>query len=397
MTTTNADFVHLHNHSEYSLMDGTTRFKDHTGQPSALLQRLAKDGTKAMALTDHGNLYGAIEFYTQARQVGIKPIIGCELYLAKGSRFDKNGSQKNNCHLTVLARNYEGYQNLMALSSKGFLEGYYYDPRIDRELLAEHAKGLIVLSGCLKSELSQTISDGDMKNALTVAAEYRDILEPDAFYLEIMDHGLEKQRQVLKALLEIHEKTKIPLVATNDNHYVLKSDYVAHDARVCISTGKQLADTKRLRFDSHEFYFKNAGEMAKIFHFAPESIANTRRIADACNVEIPMGKMMLPTFPVPKGTTQSAYLEKLCREGLAALGLSGEKAYSERLDYELSVIRKMGFPGYFLIVWDFIKWAKDNDIPVGPGRGSGAGALVCFVLGITAVDPIHHKLLFERF
>jgi DNA polymerase-3 subunit alpha len=397
MTATKPDFVHLHNHSEYSLLDGTTRFSDHKGKPSALLERLAKDGTRAMALTDHGNLYGAVEFYTQARAVGIKPIIGCEMYLAKGSRHDKKGSQKDNCHLTVLARNYEGYQNLMALSSKAFLEGYYYDPRIDKELLAEHAKGLIVLSGCLKSELCQTITAGDMKKALKLAAEYRDILEPGSFYLEIMDHGLDLQKQALKALLEVHDKTKIPLVATNDCHYAEKQDYVAHDARVCISTGKKLEDAVRLRFESHEFFYKSPAEMAKIFHFAPDSLKNTLEIAGKCSVDIPMGKSLLPVFPVPKGETQDSYFQKLCREGLKKLGRHKDPVYIERLEYEFSIIGRMGFSGYFLIVWDFIKWAKDHGIPVGPGRGSGAGALVCFTLGITAVDPIHHKLLFERF
>lgn len=397
MTTANPEFIHLHNHSEYSLLDGTTRFSDHKGNPSDLLERMHREGTKAMALTDHGNLYGAIEFYTQARKVGIKPIIGCEMYLAKKSRFEKKGSQRDNCHLTVLAKNYEGYQNLMELSSKAFIEGYYYDPRIDKELLAEHSKGLIVLSGCLKSEISQAITAGDRKEALKLTMEYRDILEPGAFFLEIMDHGLDLQKNVLKALLEFNKKTQIPLVATNDCHYARKEDHVAHDARVCISTGKKISDAVRLRFDSNEFYYKNAAEMAKIFHFAPESLENTLRIAEQCNVEIPMGTSILPIFPVPQGSTQNSYLEKLCREGLNALGKSGNPAYEDRLKYELSVIIKMGFPGYFLIVWDFIRWAKENGVPVGPGRGSGAGALVCYTLGITAVDPIRHKLLFERF
>jgi DNA polymerase-3 subunit alpha len=392
------EFVHLHNHSEYSLLDGTTRWSDHSGKgPSELLKRLAHDGARAIACTDHGNLYGAIEFYDRCRKVGLKPIIGCEMYLAKNSRFDRKGSQRDNCHLTVLARNFEGYQNLMALSSKGFLEGYYYDPRIDKEILAEHSKGLIVLSGCLKSELNQKIADGDLKGATALAMEYRDILEPGQFFLEIMDHGLDKQRQALKALLEIHNKTKIPLIATNDCHYVGKNDYIAHDARVCISTGKKLEDTNRLRFESHEFYYKSPAEMAKIFHFAPEAVTNTVEVAERCNLEIPMGKSILPIFPLPEGYTQDSYLEKLCREGLKELGRNESDAYLERLAYELGIIKRMGYSGYFLIVWDFILWAKKNRIPVGPGRGSGAGALVCYTLGITAVDPIEHDLLFERF
>ena len=392
------DFVHLHNHSEYSLLDGTTRWSDHSGKaPSELLQRLAADGARAIACTDHGNLYGAIEFYDRCRKVGIKPIIGCEMYLAKNSRFDRKGSQRDNCHLTVLARNFEGYQNLMALSSKGFLEGYYYDPRIDKEILAQHSKGLIVLSGCLKSELNQKITEGDLKGATALAMQYRDILEPGQFFLEIMDHGLDKQRQALKALLEIHQKTKIPLVATNDCHYVGKDDYIAHDARVCISTGKKIAETNRLRFESHEFYYKSAAEMMKIFHFAPEAVTATVDIAERCSLDIPMGTSILPTFPLPEGYTQDSYLEKLCRKGLAAIGKNESTVYLDRLQYELGIIKRMGYSGYFLIVWDFILWAKKNSIPVGPGRGSGAGALVCFTLGITAVDPIVHDLLFERF
>ncbi|MBI3299961.1 MAG: DNA polymerase III subunit alpha [Elusimicrobia bacterium] len=389
-------FVHLHNHSEYSLLDGTIRITDHKGKPSAALEALAASGTKALALTDHGNLYGALEFYTNCKKVGIKPIVGCEMYLAKKSRLEKSGSQKDNCHLTVLARNFEGYQNLMALSSKGFLEGYYYDPRIDKELLASHAKGLIVLSGCLKSEINQLITGGDVQGATKLVMEYRDLLEPGAFFLEIMDHGLEKQKQVVKAMLEIHEKTKLPLVATNDCHYAGKDDFAAHDARVCISTGKKLTDTQRLRFESHEFWFKSAAEMAKIFHFAPEAIDNTVKIAEMCSLEIPM-KTSMPRFPTPEGLSEDAYLEHLTAEGLVRLGKAGDPVYEERRTYELSVIKKMGFSGYFLIVWDFIKYAKENGVPVGPGRGSGAGALICYSLGITAVDPILHKLLFERF
>ena len=395
--STPPQFVHLHNHSEYSLLDGTIRLSDHKKNPSDALNKLAQSGAKALALTDHGNLYGAIEFYSNCKKVGIKPIIGCEMYLAKKSRHEKSGSQKENCHLTVLARNFEGYQNLMALSSKSFLEGYYYDPRIDKELLASHAKGLIVLSGCLKSEVNQLVTAGDVSGATRLVMEYRDILEPGSFFLEIMDHGIEKQKQVVKAMLEIHEKTKLPLVATNDCHYSGKDDFGAHDARICISTGRKLVDTQRLRFDSHEFWFKSAAEMARIFHFAPEAVDNTVRIADMCELKIPMGESQMPRFPTPEGMSEDAYVESLCREGLARLGKAGEAVYEERLAYELGVIRRMRYSGYFLIVWDFIKYAKENGIPVGPGRGSGAGALVCYTLGITAVDPIVHKLLFERF
>ncbi|MBI5243983.1 MAG: DNA polymerase III subunit alpha [Elusimicrobia bacterium] len=391
------DFVHLHNHTEYSLLDGMTRISGEKDKPSDLLVNLSKQGARGVAITDHGNLFGAIEFYLRCRKAGLKPIIGCEMYMAKGSRREKGGSQKDNRHITVLARSIEGYRNLMALSSKAYIEGYYYDPRIDKELLAEHAKGLIVLSGCLKGELAQTLLGGDLDGACRLAAEYRDFLEKDCFYLEIMDHGIQAQKEALKGLIEVHEKTKIPLVATNDNHYALKADAVAHDAHLCIRTGGLISDTSRFRFDSHEFYFKSPHEMAKTFHFSPESLSNTVRIAEMCNVDIPMNKLHLPDFPVPEGATQDSHLEQLCREGLRRLGLSGQEAYEKRLSYELEVIKKMGFSGYFLIVWDFIRYAKENGVPVGPGRGSGAGSLVSYSLNITAVDPLRYKLLFERF
>ncbi|HAH05161.1 MAG TPA: DNA polymerase III subunit alpha [Elusimicrobia bacterium] len=391
------DFVHLHNHTEYSLLDGMTRITGEKDSPSPLLLELSRQGAKGVAITDHGNMYGAIEFYLRCRKAGLKPIIGCEMYMSKGSRREKSGSQRDNRHITVLARDFEGYQNLMALSSKAFLEGFYYDARIDRELLAEHAQGLIVLSGCLKGELAQTLLNGDLPGAVRMAGEYRDILGPEGYYLEMMDHGIQAQKQVLKGLLEVHEKTGIPLVATNDNHYALKGDAAAHDAHICISMGKLLSDTSRLRFDSHEFFFKSPQEMAKVFHFAPEALKNTVRIAEACHLEIPMNKLHLPDFPVPEGQTQDSYLEKLCREGLERLGLGGREEYEKRLAYELGVIKRMGFSGYFLIVWDFIHYAKNNGVPVGPGRGSGAGSLVSYALDITMVDPIKYKLLFERF
>ncbi|MFA6092479.1 MAG: DNA polymerase III subunit alpha [Elusimicrobiota bacterium] len=397
MSSSEVDFVHLHNHTEYSLLDGVTPLTEGKDKPSPILCELARQGAKGLAITDHGNMYGAVEFYLRCRKAGIKPIIGCEFYMAKGRRTERGGSQKDNGHLTVLSRNAEGYENLMSLSTKAFLEGFYYDPRIDKELLFEHSKGLVVLSGCLKGELAQTLLRGDVPSAVRLAGEMRDRLDKDCFFLEIMDHGLPEQRQALKGILEVHEKTGIPLVATNDCHYPLKSDAAAHDARVCISTGRQIADTNRLRFESHEFYYKGVQEMAKTFHFAPESLANTVRIADMCSLEIDTKTMHLPDFPIPTGFTQDSYLEKLCREGLSRLGVSGREDYEKRLSYELSVIKRMGFSGYFLIVWDFIRYAKQNGIPVGPGRGSGAGSLVSYSLDITTIDPIQHRLLFERF
>ncbi|MFI5363145.1 MAG: DNA polymerase III subunit alpha [Elusimicrobiota bacterium] len=392
------EFVHLHNHSEYSLMDGVIRLTDSKGGPSQAIKDLAASGAKGFAVTDHGNMYGAVEFYSAAKAVGLKAIIGCEMYISKGTRFDRGHSQKENCHLTVLAKNFEGYQNLMELASIAFKEGYYYDPRIDKEILAKHSKGLVVLSGCLKSELNQSILSGDAAQSEKLVTWFRDNLEPDSYYLEIMDHGLEKQRQVTQALLELNKRTGIPLVATNDCHYAVKSDHDAHDARVCIATGRKLVDTERLKFESNEFYIKSPEEMHKLFSFAPQSLDSTLKIAEMCNLKIPMDQMLLPEFKVPEGFTQDTYLEHLCIHGLQERFPGGIRPeYQDRLTYELGVIKRMGFSGYFLIVWDFIKHARSIGVPVGPGRGSGAGALVAYGLRITNADPIQHKLLFERF
>lgn len=392
------EFVHLHNHSEYSLLDGLIRFTDKDGKPSELLRNLAHDGAKGMALTDHGNMYGAVEFYSQCNAVGLTPVVGCEVYFSKGKRTDRGHSQKENCHLTLLARNLEGYQNLMELSSKAFLEGYYYDPRIDRELLARHGKGLIVLSGCLKGEMARAALQGGVDECVKLAASYRDILEKDCFYLEIMDHGIAEQKQVIAVLREVAKLTGLPLVATNDCHFVKKSDSEAHEARICISTGKRLDDRDRLKPEGREYYYKSPQEMAALFAHSPEAVSNTVRIAGMCSLKIPMGQMLLPEFKVPDGHTQDSYLEELCRQGLKArFGGEIPAAHAERLGYELSVIKKMGFSGYFLIVWDFINYARMQGIPVGPGRGSGAGALVAYALKITNLDPLSHKLLFERF
>ena len=393
------EFVHLHNHSEYSLMDGVIRLSDAGGKPSQALKDLAASGAKGFAVTDHGNMYGAVEFYTNAKAVGLKAIIGCEMYISKGTRFDRGHSQKENCHLTVLAKNFDGYQNLMELCSLSFKEGYYYDPRIDKELLAKHSKGLIVLSGCLKSELNQSILSGDLAQSEKLVTWFRDNLEPDSYYLEIMDHGIDKQRQVTSALLELNRRTRIPLVATNDCHYARRDDHDAQDARVCIATGRKLADAERLKFEGTEFYIKSPEEMSRLFDgVASEAVVNTLKIAEMCSLKIPMDQMLLPEFKVPEGFTQDSYLERLCREGLQErFHGTIRPEYLERLNYELGVIRRMGFSGYFLIVWDFIKFARSRGIPVGPGRGSGAGALVAYGLRITNADPIEHKLLFERF
>ncbi len=393
------EFVHLHNHSEYSLLDGLIRLTDHEGKPSEALKSLAQSGARGFAVTDHGNMFGAVEFYNHANAIGLNPIIGCEMYLAKGSRFDRGHSQKENCHLTVLARDFEGYQNLMQLSSSGFLEGYYYDPRIDRELLAKHSKGLIVLSGCLKSELSQLAATGDLAAAERLAAVYRDLLDPGCFFLEVMEHGIPEQQALNKTLLEIHKRTGIPLVVTNDCHYAKQADVEAHDARVCISTGKLLADPpeRRLKFNGEEYYLKTAAQMHERFAHIPEALKNTLVIADMCRLELPKDQLLLPEFQVPPGHSQDSYMEELAQKGLRERLKTVTPSHEERLKYELSVIKRLGFSGYFLIVWDFIAFARREGIPVGPGRGSGAGALVAFALRITNLDPLAHNLLFERF
>ncbi len=391
------EFVHLHNHSEYSLLDGVIRISDKSGGPSETLKTLAAEGAKGFAVTDHGNMFGAVEFYQHANKVGLKPIVGCEMYFSKGKLTDRGHSQKENCHLTVLAKNYEGYQNLMALVSKGFTEGYYYDPRVDKDLLSKHSRGLVILSGCLKSELSQLILSGNLVEAEKLACWFRDTLDPESFYLEIMDHNLDKQRQVLKALLELHERTRIPLIATNDCHYSHPADWEAHDARVCISTGRKLEDVDRLKFETHEFYVKSPEQMHQIFSFKPDALANTLKVAEMCHLKIPMDSLLLPEFTVPEGFSQDSYLEDLCLKGLKERIGEIRPEYRERLNYELGVIKKMGFSGYFLIVWDFINESRRMGVPVGPGRGSGAGALVAYCLRITNVDPLKHNLLFERF
>ncbi len=392
------EFVHLHNHSEYSLLDGTTRFVDDHGAPSEFLKWIAEQKMPALAFTDHGNMYGALEFYLAASKVGVRPIIGVEAYIARGSRLDRETSRRDNSHLTLLAKDEDGYRNLMKLVSAGFLEGFYYDPRIDKELLAKHAKGLIALSGCLKGEVGKALTDGDLDGAGKLAAEYSEILGPGNYYLEFMDHGLDKQRRMNEGLLEIAKKSGLPVVATNDCHYFKPDDWEAHDARVCISTGKLLADPpeKRLRFESHEFYFKTAEEMAERFKHLPEAIKNTLEIADKCRLKIATDQILLPHYPVPGDHTVDSYLELLCRKGLAKKLKAGAE-YESRLKFELEIIRKMGFSGYFLIVWDFIHHARSQGIPVGPGRGSGAGSLVAYALDITKVDPLEHRLLFERF
>lgn len=395
-----AEFVHLHSHSEYSLLDGAARLTDEKGKPGELLKTVAAMKMPALALTDHGNLYGAMEFYQAARAVGVKPIIGCEMYLAPKSRFDREstrGQEDAFYHFTVLARNNEGYQNLIKLCSIGFLEGYYYKPRVDKEALARYGQGLIVLSGCLKGELAQALLADRPEQALRIVETYQGLFGKENYYLELMDHGLADQRRQNEKLLELSKKTGVPLVATNDCHYLKKEDAPAHDALLCIGTGSTLAEPNRLRFSAEEFYYKSAEEMTVLFKTCPQAVRQTLEIADRCQVDIRFDQMLLPHYEVPAGETADAYLEKLCLEGLQRRYGTVEPKYGDRLRYELSVIRKMGFSAYFLIVWDFVHWSKTHGVSVGPGRGSGAGSLVAYSLGITDICPVKYGLLFERF
>lgn len=396
-----SSFVHLHSHSEYSLLDGAARLTDDKGKPGELPKKVAAMGQPALALTDHGNLYGAIEFYQSCKAVNVKPILGCEMYIAPKSRFDKTSTGKGGddayYHFTLLARDNEGYQNLIQLVSLGFLEGYYYKPRVDKELLAKYGKGLIALSGCLKGELAEKVLADREADALKVIDDYQSIFGKENYYLELMDHGIQDQRRQNEKLIALSRKTGIPLVATNDCHYLDKKDAGAHDALLCIGTGSMLDEPDRMRFSDHEFYYKSVEEMRGVFQALPEAVTRTLEIAERCQVDIRFDQMHLPYYEVPSGETADSYLEKLCLQGLERRYGAKAHQFHERLQYELSVIRKMGFSAYFLIVWDFVHFAKNNGVPVGPGRGSGAGALVSYVLGITDVCPMKYGLLFERF
>ena len=387
----NDNFVHLHVHSEYSLLDGACKISD-------LVEKAVQLKMSALALTDHGNMFGAIEFYEAAKSRGIKPILGYEAYVAQRSRFDKeskNGKETLG-HITLLAENNEGYRNLLKLTTSAYLEGFYYKPRIDKALLKTLSKGIICLSGCMTSEINRYLKNNRHEEAISVAKEYRDIFGPDHFYLEIQNNKLEQQASLVLGAAEIGKKLGIPIVATNDIHYMNMDDATAHDALLCIHTGKHLSDVQRLRFGTNEFYFKNFQEMNAIFQNLPEAIENTVKIADRCNVEMTFGKLHLPKFTPPQGMTNNAYLRKLCEEGAIRKYGSISQNIRERLDYELEVIESTGFVDYFLIVWDFIHFAIEQRIPA-TGRGSGAGSLVAYVLNITNIDPIENDLLFERF
>jgi len=389
-----AEFVHLHVHSEYSLLDG-----------AAQLEKLVKKARElqfpAIALTDHGNLFGAVDFYLAAQKAGIKPIVGCELYIAPGARTERgsqDGGYEGANHLTVLVRDLTGYRNLIKLVSRAYLEGFYYKPRVDKELLAQHAEGLLVLSGCLNSEVSRAISAGDLAKARHTAGWYQEVFGRDHYFMEVQAHGLAEQVKVTAETLAIARAIGAPVAGTNDSHYLEAGHARAHEALLCIQTGAAMSDPNRWRFSSEEFYVKSAEEMARVFADIPEACRNTLAVAERCNLTLDFGRFHLPRYVVPAGHTLETYLEERAREGLRQrYGPSPGDGIEARLAHELAVIEKMGFAGYFLVVWDFIRWAREHGVAVGPGRGSSAGSLVAYCLGITNIDPVRYGLLFERF
>lgn len=392
-------FAHLHVHTEYSLLDGSNKIKEYVARVKEL-------GMDSAAITDHGVMYGVIDFYREARAAGIRPIIGCEVYVAPGSRFDKEsgGGEDRYYHLVLLAENNTGYANLMKIVSKGFTEGYYYKPRVDMEVLEHYHEGIIALSACLAGEVQRNISKGLPEEARKAARRYEACFGRGNFFLELQDHGYPEQRMVNPELLKMSRELDIPLVATNDVHYTMAEDADAHDILLCIQTNKKLADQDRMRYEGGQFYVKSEEEMKELFPYALEALENTQRIAQRCQVEIEFGVSKLPRYQVPEGYDSWSYLNKLCSDGLAERYGDGDKpagntgqTLRERLDYELSVIQSMGFVDYFLVVWDFINYARGKDIPVGPGRGSAAGSIVSYCLKITNIEPIRYNLLFERF
>ena len=386
------EFTHLHVHTEYSLLDGSNKIKEYVARVKEL-------GMDSAAITDHGVMYGVIDFYRAAREAGINPILGCEVYVAPGSRFDREvGSGDDRYyHLVLLAENNQGYSNLMKIVSKAFVEGFYYKPRVDLELLEKYHEGIIALSACLAGEVARYLARGMYEDAKIAALRYQDIFGKGNFFLELQDHGIPEQQTVNQQLLRMHRETGIDLVATNDVHYTMAEDAEPHDVLLCLQTQKKLSDENRMRYEGGQYYVKSPEEMARLFPYALEALENTHKIAQRCHVEIEFGVTKLPKYDVPDGLTSWEYLNKLCHEGLEQRYHPVTDALKKRLDYELSTIKNMGYVDYFLIVWDFIKYARDNDIMVGPGRGSAAGSLVAYTLGITQLDPIRYDLLFERF
>lgn len=407
----NKEFVHLHVHTEYSLLDGS-------GKISKLIARAKELNMKALAITDHGAMYGCVDFYKEAKAQGIKPIIGCEIYVAEKSMYNKEGSRDNEIyHLVLLVKNEEGYNNLMKIVSTASIEGFYYKPRVDHDFLRAHSSGLIALSACLGGEVQSNLAAGMRARAVENASFYKETFK-DGFYLELQYHGIEEQLRVNEELIKLSSELEIPLVATNDTHYIYKEDARAHDILLCIQTGKTVDEENRMRYPSGEFYLKSPEEMYKLFSYVPEALENTVKIAEQCNFNYEFHKSKLPKFPLPQGRDPFEYLEERCylglferyeeflpirgkpfvREEVMELAAKSEEATEliKRLDYELGVINQMGYVDYFLIVWDFIRFSNEKAIPTGPGRGSAAGSLVAYTLGITKIDPIRYNLLFER-
>jgi len=385
-------FAHLHVHTEYSLLDGSNKIKEY-------VSRVKELGMNSAAITDHGVMYGVIDFYREARKQGIKPILGCEVYVAPNSRFDREtaGGESRYHHLVLLAENNTGYANLMKIVSRGFTEGYYYKPRVDKDLLRQYHEGIIALSACLAGEVQRYLSRGLTEEAKKVALEYQDIFGKGNFFLEMQDHGIPEQQLVNQRQIQLSKETGIELVVTNDIHYTYAEDAKPHDILLCIQTGKKLDDENRMRYEGGQYYVKSPQEMEALFPYAKQALENTQKIANRCEVEIEFGVTKLPKYDVPDGMTSWEYLNKLCWEGLEKHYGESSRELKERLRYELDTIRSMGYVDYFLIVWDFIKYAKDHGIAVGPGRGSAAGSIVSYCLEITNIDPIRYQLLFERF
>ncbi|MCI8565304.1 MAG: DNA polymerase III subunit alpha [Lachnospiraceae bacterium] len=387
-------FTHLHVHTEYSLLDGSAKIGE-------LVARAKELGMDSLAITDHGVMFGVIDFYRAAKKAGIKPIIGCEVYVAPGSRLVKEGGKAGDddryYHLVLLAENDTGYHNLMKIVSRGFIDGFYYKPRVDYEILTKYHEGIIALSACLAGEVSRNLDRGLYDRATEAALRYEEIFGKGNFFLELQDHGIPAQRTVNAGLMRMSRELGIELVCTNDTHYIMPDDVVPHDILLCIQTNKKVGDSDRMRYEGGQYYVKSEEEMAALFPYAREALDNTHKIAERCNVEIEFGVPKLPKYDVPDGTTSGAYLRKLCREGLQKRYPKEDAALRERLEYELDIIENMGYVDYFLIVWDFIHYAKSQNIIVGPGRGSGAGSIVAYCLEITNIDPIANQLLFERF
>ncbi len=400
-----SEFVHLHLHSDYSMLDGACDVEK-------LVERVKELGMPAVAMTDHGNIFGAVHFVNAAHKAGVKPIVGCELYICKKDDHDirrtpPEGDTYN--HLLVLAENEEGYRNLVKITSEASLNGFYYKPRVSKKFLAEHSKGLIGLSGCLKGEVAERLTEGNYDAARAAAAYYSDLFGRENFFLEIQDQGLEKEHRIHPALFQLEKDLGLPLVATNDSHYLCEDDAHAQDVMLCIQMGKSIQDTNRLKFEGNQFFVKNGDEMQRVFKDAPDVLSRTLAIAERCNLRLEKIPTPFPRFDVPDGFTPDSYFEHISRQGFARrmevlrrLSDQGRLKhsltdYEQRLSREIAIIQQMKFGGYFLIVWDFIRYARERGIPVGPGRGSAAGALVAYSLGITDIDPIQHELLFERF